>query len=144
MTDKLIIFIPLISGFVVGYFCGPEKNTGKSLPATPPPYIFGIVWTMLYLLIGYSWYITRRIKPIFITDLLFIINTFLSIKWLLLFGCLNLKKYSLYCMILLIASTIILILYSFKYSLLGACLLVPYLSWLLFAQQLNYTIVNNQ
>ena len=142
--EKLVIFIPIITGYIVGYLCGPGEKAGLKIPARPPGYVFGIIWTILYLLIGYSWYLIRSkiIHHKQLTDILFMINTIISIKWLVLFGCLDLKKIALYDLIALIASTLILIIYCLKHSTLAACLLAPYLSWLLFAQQLNYSIVN--
>lgn len=78
-----------------------------------------------------------------LTDILYGINTLISVKWLILFGCLDWKKMALYDLIALVASTLILIIFSLKYSTLASCLLAPYLAWLLFAQKLNYSIVNN-
>ena len=63
----------------------------------------------MYLLIGYSWYLTRKIAPKMLTDILYGANTLLSIKWLVLFGCLNMKRMALYNLIALIASCLILI-----------------------------------
>ena len=78
-----------------------------------------------------------------LTDILYGLNTLISVKWLILFGCLDWKKMALYDLIALVASTLILIIFSLKYSTLASCLLAPYLAWLLFAQKLNYSIVNN-
>ena len=77
-----------------------------------------------------------------LTDILFSTNTLISAAWLILFGCLNTKRIALYDLIALIASTLILIIFSLKYSTLASCLLAPYLAWLIFAQKLNYSIVN--
>tara|TARA_B110000967_G_C18858265_1_gene548465 strand:- start:721 stop:1155 length:435 start_codon:yes stop_codon:yes gene_type:complete len=141
--DKIIIIIPMITGYLGGFFCGPGKKAGVKIPARPPGYIFGIIWPILYLSIGYSWYLTRKRAPKMLTDILYGLNTVISVKWLILFGCLDWKKMALYDLIALVASTLILIIFSLKYSTLASCLLAPYLAWLLFAQKLNYSIVNN-
>ena len=140
--DKIVLFIPMISGYISGFVCGPGKNAGYKIPARPPSYVFGIIWPILYLSIGYSWYLTRKKAPKMLTDILFSVNTLISAAWLILFGCLNTKRIALYDLIALIASTLILIIYSLKYSTLASCLLTPYLAWLIFAQKLNYSIVN--
>lgn len=140
--DKIVIFIPLITGYLTSFVCGPGKNAGYKNPARPPGYVFGIIWPILYLSIGYSWYLTRKKAPKMLTDILYSVNTLISAAWLILFGCLNTKRIALYDLIALIASTLILIIYSLKYSTLASCLLAPYLAWLIFAQKLNYSIVN--
>jgi translocator protein len=140
--DKIVLFIPMISGYISGLVCGPGKNAGYKIPARPPGYVFGIIWPTLYLSIGYSWYLTRKKAPKMLTDILYSVNTLISAAWLILFGCLNTKRIALYDLIALIASTLILIIYSLKYSTLASCLLAPYLAWLIFAQKLNYSIVN--
>ena len=140
--DKIFIFIPMITGYIAGFVCSPGKNAGYKIPARPPGYVFGIIWPILYLSIGYSWYLTRKKAPKMLTDILFSVNTLISAAWLILFGCLNTKRIALYDLIALIASTLILIIFSLKYSTLASCLLAPYLAWLIFAQKLNYSIVN--
>tara|TARA_B100001094_G_C18101881_1_gene756228 strand:+ start:804 stop:1298 length:495 start_codon:yes stop_codon:yes gene_type:complete len=144
IMDKIVIFIPLVTGYITSYFCRVGESSGSSLAARPPPVVFSIVWPILYILIGYSWFITRKKAPHLMTDILFGINTLISIKWIVLFGCLGWKKMALYDIVLLVASSLILVVYSMKYSTLAACLLVPYVAWLLFAQQLNYSIVNKK
>jgi len=140
--DKIFIFIPMITGYIAGFVCSPGKNAGYKIAARPPGYVFGIIWPILYLSIGYSWYLTRKKAPKMLTDILFSTNTLISAAWLILFGCLNTKRIALYDLIALIASTLILIIFSLKYSTLASCLLAPYLAWLIFAQKLNYSIVN--
>lgn len=145
--DLLIISLPFIASFAVSSKCPTRKNSGNLVKATPPSYVFGIMWSLLYLAIGYSWYLIRQDDPntimgIKISDILFIINLVAINSWLYFYNCNNDKKSSLYTFMVAITTTIMLISYSNMYmknkSWWQYMLLIPYLVWLLFAQQLNF------
>lgn len=111
------------------------------------------MWTMLYLSIGWTWYITwgndpNRIFGIKVTDVLFIVNLVAMNMWLYLFNCNNNKKYALYTFLVAITTVISLIVYVAKYLKGGKwwnyIILVPYLVWLMFAQQLNFHILESE
>lgn len=47
------MFIPLLSGIISSMLAGDLSKI--NVKARPPPAVFGIVWTILYILIGVSW-----------------------------------------------------------------------------------------
>jgi len=57
---QLVIFIPLILGFVISYIFRNENNfnkDGETKPFWQPPgYMFSIIWSTLYLLNGFALY----------------------------------------------------------------------------------------
>ena len=60
--NPLILFIPipLLLGSLIGNIGRPDKwynNKLKKPELNPPNYIFPIVWTILYLMIGISYYL---------------------------------------------------------------------------------------
>ncbi|QQS38932.1 tryptophan-rich sensory protein [Candidatus Woesebacteria bacterium] len=112
---------------------------------SPPNWIFGPVWTILYTLMGISLYLvwtskkgsnaTDKAYTVFTAQL--ILNTIWSI---IFFGLRNpfLALIVIYIMLLAIILTLI----QFrKISILSAKLLVPYLVWVSFASLLNLAIV---
>ena len=135
MNFRLII--PAVIGFLISRLCNNFSNADKNLNIVPPGYIFGIVWPILYAIIGYAW--TNEYQNKYV-DYIFILNTFFSGLWLYLFNCKNKKKLALYIILLIVATSIMMIQVSNK--LINKILLSLYLTWLLFAMIMNSFIVN--
>lgn len=52
-----ITLLPGALGFASAALCPVDKGAGSSVWFRPPPIAFGIVWTVLYALLGYSAYL---------------------------------------------------------------------------------------
>ena len=143
----LVIFLPMLMSFITSYFCPTKRGSGSLVQSRPPPFVFGVVWPTLYLMIGYSWFLTRANDPneiygLKVTDILYLLNQVSINLWLYYYNCQNDKKSALYTFLLAIATTFGMLFYSFLYQKFNQwwtfMLLIPYLVWLLFAQQLNF------
>ena len=139
---SLILLIPLT--LIVGSFA--SANTGTDLwyqgliksDLNPPGYVFGIVWPILYLLMGITaWRTFETIKNLFYVQL------FLNAIWSWLFFSFHLPLISLIDIWLLIYINIKIVLKVLKMDKLAALLYTPYILWLLFASYLNLFIVMN-
>ena len=128
MDKRIYLFIPFVSVNSVAYFYPISKDSGEKLWFRPPPYVFMIVWPILLLLIGYSWYL--RPKLVFFYAIL----TLLLSSWSMVWN--NSKFYAFINIICTLLFTLFLILY--KYVKKSSILLVPLLLWLSFASVLNY------
>lgn len=115
-------------------------------PLSPPNYIFGIVWPLLYLMIAVAgWMIwemesnqqMRAIKRAFMFQII------LNWIWSPLFFNFHLIKVSFAVILLIWAAVGYLIYRLFDVQQQAAVLLVPYFAWLSFAAYLNYYIVIN-
>ena len=53
--NYLYLLLPMFSVYLVGAFYPLGMETGKDIPFRPPGWVFGVVWPILLLLIGYSW-----------------------------------------------------------------------------------------
>tara|TARA_B110000037_G_scaffold218996_1_gene283202 strand:+ start:761 stop:1225 length:465 start_codon:yes stop_codon:yes gene_type:complete len=114
--------------------CRTMGNSGKIVKFRPPGYIFGIVWPILYILFGLSWVISHKdIKSIWI-DIIYIISSLSIVSWIIFYSCLSLRKIGPF-VILLSICFIIIIMNIVKLK--GRLLLVPLLSWLLYALLMN-------
>jgi tryptophan-rich sensory protein len=102
----------------------------------PPPVLFGIVWTILYLMYSYSWY-----KAPDNLNWLFILNMILNVLWCFLFFGIGEWGYALGVLILLDIVLFIQVIYTYKYDELASTILIPYLLWSCFASFLNYTMI---
>lgn len=112
-------------------------------PLTPPNYMFGIVWSILYVMIAISgWMIWRSeytpklkaIKTLYITQLL------LNWSWTPLFFGYHLVGTALICLIVITIVVALLIIKSYKNLVTVSTFLTPYFLWLLFATYLNLYI----
>lgn len=148
---KLIVAIVICEGvgIISGLLSRSEMNTWFATLAkpswNPPAYLFGPVWTTLYLLMGVSLWIIWKSDTIAIKKKrnainIFAVQLFLNFWWSILFFKLHQPGLA-FIDILLMLITILLTIYQFfKISKLAAWLLVPYISWVIFASVLNYTI----
>jgi tryptophan-rich sensory protein len=110
-----------------------SSKDGQELPQRPPKQIFGIVWPILYLLIGYVWMnASTQLENV----LLMFLNFLLGL-WIVVWSCKGDKKNALYIIYGAITTTLALI----KVSPNGVYL-VPLAGWLLFASNLNWNSVN--
>jgi len=110
----------------------------------PPSWVFGPVWTTLFLFMGISLYIvwnrsknqeSRKIAIIF-----FIIQWVLNILWSLFFFALQNPFLALIEIIILWIFILLTIIYFYKISKWSAYLLIPYILWVSFAAFLNYNL----
>jgi len=108
---------------------------------TPPNYVFPIVWTVLFFLIGLSLYFAwtdskkemkKRIA------IIFAINFGLNIIWSILYFGMQSVLSAFFEILLLIASIAYMMSALKKVSKTSGYLLIPYLLWVCFAAILTY------
>lgn len=147
-TLILCLSIPLLIGTISGLISmqGMESFEKVNKPILAPPgWLFPVVWTILYILMGISSYLVltsnnsspeekKQSLKIYGVQLLF--NFFWSI-WFFNFSLYFFAFIWLIVMWLLILATIILF---FRSSKLAAYLMIPYLAWVTFAGYLNLSI----
>lgn len=111
---------------------------------SPPNWVFGPVWTLLYTLLGISLYIvwTRhvggRARTLWLR--LFFIQLVLNTLWSILFFGMQNPEVAFYEILTLLASIAGLIGLAFSFDKRVPLLLLPYLCWVSFAMYLNYAI----
>ena len=109
----------------------------------PPDWIFGPVWTVLYLMMGVSaWLVWKKsgFKDSGYALAVFAIQLALNTTWSVIFFGLRQPGWALVEIIVLWLSIAITIAMFHRHSKLAAGLLVPYLLWVTFAAGLNYSI----
>lgn len=103
-------------------------------PLSPPGFLFPIVWSILFILMGISVYLVRDNKDL---RTIYFIQLFINALWTPIFFGLNNYLFALIWLILLLI-TVLIMLYKFYKENKTSCFLnVPYLIWLLFALYLN-------
>jgi len=138
--------VPLIVllGFVAGQLGSPDSLWFQSLvkPAMyPPPATFGIVWTILYVMIGISLALVcsswgARGRGIAIG--LFVVHFVCNLAWTpVFFGNQNIDG-GLIVLGLVLVTLLAVMIAFWRVRRLAAILLLPYLAWAGFATALNY------
>lgn len=147
---KLVICIIICQsvGIISGLLTTTENNAWYTTIVkpdwNPPGYLFGPVWTILYLLMAISLWIIWKSNAAENQKtqacVFFAAQLFLNFWWSILFF----KFHSPIAAFVEIIVMIVLILFTiFKFSKISktaAWLLVPYISWVCFAAILNYNL----
>lgn len=106
----------------------------------PPAYLFGPVWTVLYVLMGLAawrvWKAGARAEPM----LLYGVQLALNIVWSFLFFSAKNLKWALFEIIALWGVLVATTVTFYNADRTAGYLMVPYLAWVTFACILTYTI----
>ena len=111
---------------------------------SPPSWVCGIVWPILYLLMTISFIIVQKNKkcfPFCSPLVFFIIQLGFNLIWTTLFFKMKLPLLALIDLTLTIIFTFITYYQFHSISKLGSYLLLPYMMWMCFAFYLNLHIV---
>jgi len=148
---KLLLFIGIcqLAGLIGSLFTFSAIPTWYATlnkpPFSPPNFLFGPVWIILYTLMGISAYFVYQkglqnkkvVTALKIFGVQLVLNTFWSIFF---FGAKNPLAAFLEILFLLLA-IILTIVKFYKISKISTYLLLPYLLWVSFAAILNLSIV---
>lgn len=152
----MVKFLKLVSSIVICFLAGGLGSifTVSAIPTwyahlnkpffSPPNWIFGPVWTTLYVLMGISLYLiwirgfkTKKVRDAIV---LFIIQLILNAIWSpVFFGYKNLLL-AFVIIIAMIFYVVKTILAFSKIDKKASYLLYPYLAWISFASILNFSV----
>lgn len=111
---------------------------------TPPNWLFGPAWTVLYILMGIAFYLVWNSKQANAYNqkayVAFAIQLILNFFWSIIFFYYQNPLAGLVDIILMLAAIAFTIFYFNKISKTAAWLLVPYIAWVSFATALNVAI----
>jgi benzodiazapine receptor len=107
----------------------------------PPSWLFGPVWSVLYVMIGVAGWLLWRSGGWDRVMWLWAVQLGLNLAWTPLFFAADLYTVALVEIVALAASVAVLITWSWNRSRVAAWLLVPYIAWVCFATALNAGIV---
>jgi tryptophan-rich sensory protein len=148
------ILLFIIISFLVGYFSMLLQAESMILwypnltisSLTPPGYVFSIVWSVLYLLMGISAGLVWNTRTVYSWTLIlmFIVQLALNMLWSFCFFYMQLPLLALVVLLALFLTVAAYVVGCYGQNRLAAFLNVPYMLWLLFATYLNgYVVVFN-
>lgn len=130
-----------VSGFLSMDCMRSFKDTVAQPPLSPPGFLFPIVWTVLYALMGIG---AARIS---LADPsrersrglnLFVIQLAMNFLWTPVFFCLKAFGFAFFWLLGLLGTVILMALEFRKTDRPAALLQIPYILWLCFAAYLNF------
>ncbi len=145
---RLLVFIGIcqFSGIIGSFF------TSRSIPVwyvylrkpvfTPPGWLIGTVWIVLYTLMGVSAFLVWRKRRAWggRASVMFTIQLILNALWSIMFFGLRSPSAGLVNIVALWIAILLTIIEFNKLSRTAALLMVPYILWVSFAAFLNYSI----
>ena len=144
-TKKLILCIglPVLGGALIGWFTGTMGNYDDFVkpPLSPPGWLFPVVWTILYALMGYAlWRAlircdTSREQTSVLT--VFSFQLALNYLWPVIFFVIDAYWAAVACLVALVIMIIWTMAEFMKHDNLASKLMIPYLLWCGFALYLN-------
>ena len=143
LKNLFYILFPLIIGITISLLTRGNFNFQdlNQPPLTPPSILFPIIWTILYLLIGISYYLYKKNTYTNKTEIIvYYAQLLVNALWSIIFFTLKLRFFSIIwilILVILIYTLITLFLQKYKPS---AYLLIPYLIWCIFATYLTIGI----
>lgn len=145
----ICIAVPLLAGVagslatmsaITTWYAGLIKP-----PLTPPNWLFGPVWTTLYILMGISLYLVVREgtdkQPVRQCVMVFSAQLVVNILWSFAFFGFHSPSYGLVMILTLIVLILATIYFFYRVSRTAAILLVPYIAWVCIATYLNVMIL---
>lgn len=115
----------------------PTWYAGLNKPTfSPPNWVFGPVWTLLYFLMGVALFLVWRKK----IPMIFSLQLILNFVWSVVFFGMRSPLGGLIVIVLLWLAILGSIINFWKISRWAGILLIPYLGWVTFASILNYNI----
>ena len=142
------VSVCLLTGFL-GSFATRDSITTwyaqLSRPSfTPPDWTFGVVWPVLYVMMGISafliWNVGIDKRQVKVSLGCFALQLILNGLWTLIFFGLHLIGFALVEIVILWAAILMTILAFWKVSKPAALLLLPYILWVSFAVVLNASL----
>ncbi|GAB3846729.1 TspO/MBR family protein [Nesterenkonia populi] len=146
----VMLAIPLIVSFFAGQATDPHTDgwyeQADQPPWNPPDWLFGPVWTVLYVSMGVAaWLIWRRRHQHLVRAALIVYFVQLAINgaWAPLFFAAypswgSSALWAAFAVIVALIIAVVLTIRAFwPISRIAAALLVPYLAWILYASTLN-------
>jgi len=150
MTERKPICIAILLALVVGGLGGAATTIGPWYYALvkpswqPPDWLFGPVWTTIYVLTAIAgvkaWRRADALQRRHYMGAL-LLNCVLNLLWSMIFFTSRRPDLALIEVVPLWLSVLLLAVLPWRYARASSWLLLPYLLWVAFAAYLNWTIV---
>lgn len=145
IVSILIVFIAGTIGSIATLSQIPTWYAALVKPSwAPPNWLFGPVWTILYILIGIALFLVWKEgisrKDVKLAISVFVVQLVLNVLWSVIFFGYNSLLGGLVVVIILWIAILANIIFFYRVSKPAGLLLVPYIVWVSIASYLNYSV----
>lgn len=143
IKNLFYLFLPILLGSLVGLIISKHIDyvSLNQPPLAPPKLAFPIVWSIIYLLMGISYYLLKKedeYTPYI--SFIYYVQLFFNLLWSIIFFVFKTRFLSIIWIIVLDLLVIYLIYLLLQKKKISAYLNIPYLTWIIFATYLNIGI----
>jgi len=139
--------LPLAVGGLAGFLTKDSMSAFGQLnqpPLSPPGWLFPVVWTILYLLMGLAFYMVTVSdgdeKQINTAKKVYYLQLAVNFFWPIIFFNMERYLFAFLWLILLWILIIITLIRFYRIQPLAGYLMIPYLLWVTFAGYLNFGV----
>lgn len=144
VTVPLVLLLGILSGRAAGSGYGNPWFDALVKPAIMPPgWLFGVVWTILYVALGFALAMilhARGARGRKVALTFFIAQLLLNFAWSPIFFAWHQAAVALVVIVAILALSIVTAALFVPIRKAAALLMLPYIAWLCFAGLLNYEI----
>lgn len=143
IKNLFYIFLPIIIGTIVGIITSNSidySNLTKP-PFAPSGIVFPIAWTIIYLLMGISYFLFKNnTYDNQKESLVYYLQLFVNALWSIIFFNLEWRFFAIIWIFILDILVILIVYLFYKKYKISAYLNIPYILWLIFATYLTIGI----
>ena len=138
------IFFPLVIGGIVSIIIKNHLDYSilNKPPLSPPKLLFPIAWSIIYLLMGISYYLFRKdyLNNEDKITFLYYFQLFINALWSIIFFLFKWRFLAIIWILLLLALIVWLTMLLYQKVKISSYLYIPYIIWVIFATYLTIGI----
>ena len=135
-----LAIVIVVAGSGVFFTPGAWYETLRKPSWTPPNWLFGPVWSTLYIMIAVAGWLVWRVEGIGITLVVWGLNLVFNALWSYFFFGIRRMDIAFVDALLMWVTVALFIVLAAQVSTVAALLFVPYLIWVTIAATLNRTV----
>ena len=143
LSRKLFyLFLPVVLGSLVGFIISGSINYNELVkpPLAPPSWLFPIMWTIIYLLMGISYYLLKQDNDNVGLSRIYYVQLGVNLLWSIIFFVFEARLLACIWIVLLDILVGLMIYWFYNTKKISGYLNILYMLWILFATYLTIGI----
>ena len=136
LSRKLFyLFLPVVLGSLVGFIISGSINYNELVkpPLAPPSWLFPIMWTIIYLLMGISYYLLKQDNDNEVLSRIYYVQLGVNLLWSIIFFVFEARLLACIWIVLLDILVGLMIYWFYNTKKISGYLNILYMLWILFA-----------
>jgi len=143
VKNLFYLFLPIVLGSLVGVILSGNIDYAELIkpPLAPPKWLFPVMWSVIYLLMGISYYLLKKDEEYTgIVDTLYYVQLGVNLLWSIIFFVFKARLLACIWIVLLDVLVGIMIYWFYNKNKVSGYLNFLYMAWILFATYLTFGI----